>query len=201
MELLQDLNSKPPEQPEPVRDDRPLLKPVTVFASDTDELEKKFGAFVRRDVYGTMGRGELPTKEKVLLGVALVTLVPARMVAAMAILVLYYFICRVCTLCSVPNREEEQEDFAHMVRWRRIVIVQCGKALSRLMLFILGFYWITQSYRIEIPTSNEENICQPGETRRPGVIISNHVSYLDILYHMSSSFPSFLLRDQWVNFL
>lgn len=102
-----------------------------------------------------MGRGELPTKEKVLLGVALVTLVPMRMVAAMALLLLYYLICRVCTLCSVPNREDEQEDYAHLVGWRRIVIVQCGKALARLMLFILGFYWITHSCRVENPTSSE----------------------------------------------
>lgn len=147
---LQDLNPKPPKQPDPVQDDRPLLNSVPVSSGtiDSDELEKKFAAFVRRDAYGTFGRGELPTKEKVLLGVALVTLVPVRVVAATTILLLYYLICRVCTLCSVPNREDEQEDYAHMVGWRRIVIVQCGRALSRLMLFVLGFYWITKSYRI-----------------------------------------------------
>lgn len=32
------------------------------------------------------------------------------------------------------------------------------------------------------------------EPERPGVIVSNHVSYLDILYHMSSSFPSFVAK-------
>ncbi|CAL5205932.1 unnamed protein product [Lathyrus oleraceus] len=192
---LQDVNSKPPKQPDPVHDDGPLLKPITIFASDTEELERKFAAYVRRDVYGTMGRGELPTKEKVLLGVALVTLVPMRVVAAMALLLLYYLICRVCTLCSVPNREDEQEDYAHLVGWRRIVIVQCGKALARLMLFILGFYWITHSCRVENPTSSEkENKRQPEETGRPGVIISNHVSYVDILYHTSKSFPSFVAK-------
>ncbi|KAJ1419723.1 Phospholipid/glycerol acyltransferase [Sesbania bispinosa] len=169
----------------------------SVSGTTPEELEKKFAAYVRRDVYGTMGRGELPTREKVLLGLALVTLVPVRVVAVMTILLLYYLICKVCTICSVPNREEEQEDYAHMVGWRRIVIVQCGRALSRLMLFVLGFYWITQSYRIpthEKPTTTEENKHQPGEMGRPGVIISNHVSYLDILYHMSSSFPSFVAK-------
>ncbi|XP_004499133.1 lysophospholipid acyltransferase LPEAT1-like isoform X2 [Cicer arietinum] len=192
---LQEINLKPPKQPDPIPDDRPLLKSVTtIFASDTDELEKKFAAYVRRDVYGTMGRGELPTKEKVLLGVALVTLVPVRVVAAMTILLLYYLICKFCTLCSVPNREDEQEDYAHMVGWRRIVVVQCGKALARLMLFILGFYWIRHSYRVENPTSNEENKVKPEEMGRPGVIISNHVSYLDILYHTSCSFPSFVAK-------
>lgn len=32
------------------------------------------------------------------------------------------------------------------------------------------------------------------EPERPGVIISNHVSYIDILYHMSSFFPSFVAK-------
>jgi lysophosphatidylcholine acyltransferase/lyso-PAF acetyltransferase len=59
--------------------------------------------------------------------------------------VCYYVICRVCTLFSTPNREDEQEDYAHMGGWRRNVIVWCGKALSRVMLFVFGFYWITDS--------------------------------------------------------
>lgn len=152
---LQDLNAKPPKQPDPTRDDRPLLNSVSVPSTaatiSITELENKFAPFVRRDAYGAMGRGKLPTREKVLLGLALVTLVPVRLVAATAILVVYYLICRVCTLCSGPNREEEEEEqegYAHLVGWRRIVIVQCGRALSRLMLFILGFYWISKSYGI-----------------------------------------------------
>jgi 1-acyl-sn-glycerol-3-phosphate acyltransferase len=32
---------------------------------------------------------------------------------------------------------------------------------------------------------------QSKELERPGAIVSNHVSYVDILYHMSASFPSF----------
>ncbi|KEH40102.1 phospholipid/glycerol acyltransferase family protein [Medicago truncatula] len=188
---LQDLNSSSKPPPPPVPDDLPLLKPITtVFASNTIDLENKFSPYVRRDVYGTMGRGELPTKEKVLLGVALVTLVPVRVVLAMTLLVLYYLICRVCTVFSVPNREDEQEDYAHVVGWRRVVIVQCGKMLSRIVLFVLGFYWIRQSSFCahQNPTSSSN------ETGRPGVIISNHVSYIDILYHMSNSFPSFVAK-------
>ncbi|KAI4336900.1 hypothetical protein L6164_015376 [Bauhinia variegata] len=155
---LKDLNSKAPKSNTILadddvsnKDDRPLLKSdcmAPVSSEDLQDLEKKYAAYVRHDVYGTMGRGELPTKEKVLLALALVTLVPIRIVAAMIILLLYYLICRICTLFSVPNREEEQEDYAHMGGWRRAVIVQCGKALSRLLLFVLGFYWISENYRI-----------------------------------------------------
>ena len=133
------------------KDDRPLLKSdsaTSICSESLEDLEKKYAPYVRRDVYGTMGRGELPTKEKLLLGFALVTLLPIRVVLAMTILILYYLICRICTLFSVPNRDEEQEDYAHMGGWKRVVIVQSGRALSRLMLFVLGFYWISESYRI-----------------------------------------------------
>ncbi|KAK3231556.1 hypothetical protein Dsin_003437 [Dipteronia sinensis] len=65
-------------------DDRPLLKPEST--ESIQELEKKYAAYV---VYGVMGRCELPLKEKLLLGLALVTLVPIRVVLAM-----YYLICR-----------------------------------------------------------------------------------------------------------
>lgn len=204
-----------PEQPDPAsrddgsnsKDDRPLLKSDSNRISSTtgesiEELEKKFAAYVRNDVYGPMGRGELPLVEKVLLGIAVVTLVPIRFVLALIILVVYYIICRVCTLFSAPNRdeEEEQEDFAHMGGWRRAVIVWWGRFLSRMLLFVLGFYWISVSYRdIELPDQNKSSSQNEGkdqseEPERLGAIISNHVSYLDILYHMSASFPSFVAK-------
>ncbi|XP_061370661.1 lysophospholipid acyltransferase LPEAT1 isoform X3 [Gastrolobium bilobum] len=203
---LKDLNSKPAKSningngnSNSIRDDRPLLKSDSVSSSENVELqdlEKKFAAYVRRDVYGTMGRGELATKEKLLLGFALVTLLPIRVVFAFTILLFYYFICRVCTLFSTPNGEDEQEDYAHMGGWRRAVIVGCGRALSRVILFIFGFYWIPQSYHstTQVPVFKEGNNHQLEEMGRPGVIISNHVSYLDILYHMSYSFPSFVAK-------
>jgi lysophosphatidylcholine acyltransferase / lyso-PAF acetyltransferase len=112
---LKDLNSKPP---------------------------KPNGTTTTNDVYGTMGRGELGAKEKLFLGFALVTLLPIRVILAVTVLVVYYVVCRVCTLFKIPNREDEQEDYAHLGGWRRSVIVKCGKALSRAMLFIFGFYWI-----------------------------------------------------------
>lgn len=161
---LKDVNPEPskPRQPEPQpetandnasnRDDRPLLKSDSkgMSTANIEDLEKKFAAFVRNDVYGTMGRGELPLAEKALLGFALVTLLPIRVMLAMIILFFYYSVCRICTLFSAPNRdvEEEQEDFAHMGGWSRAVIVRCGSFVSRVMLFLFGFYWIRESYRI-----------------------------------------------------
>ncbi|KAK7260069.1 hypothetical protein RIF29_25814 [Crotalaria pallida] len=64
---------------------------------------------------------------------------------------------------SVPNREEElqQEDYAHVVGWRRNVIVQCGRALAGVMFFVLGFYSISVSYRI--PNTNDKTLSQGSE--------------------------------------
>ncbi|EPS60904.1 hypothetical protein M569_13895, partial [Genlisea aurea] len=163
------------------------------------EMEKKYGAFIRNDVYGRMGRGDLPWVEKFLLGLALMILVPIRVVAGVTILVIYYVICRVCTACLAPNMEDGQEDFAHMGGWRRAVIVRTGRTLSRLMLIVFGFYWISENHRYKDADSelNEEVTFlyfQLEDSSRPGAIISNHVSYIDILYHMSSSFPSFVAK-------
>lgn len=151
-------------------------------------------------MYGVMGRGELPWTEKVLLGIALVTVVPVRVVGAMTVLVVYYLICKVCTAFSAPNREEEeeQEDYAHIGGWRRVVMMQSGMFLSRVMLFVFGFYWISETYcpiDLNANSNNEHGSKdQTEELERPGAIVSNHISYLDILYHMSSSFPSFVAK-------
>ncbi|MQL82775.1 hypothetical protein Taro_015237 [Colocasia esculenta] len=185
------------------KDQRPLLKSDSSVSDGSgaaasacesvEELERKYAAFVRRDAYGTMGRGELPLREKVLVGIALVSLVPLRLVLGVGILVVYYLICRVCTLFKDPNREDEQEDYAHMVGWRREVVVRSGRFLSRAILFTLGFYWIHESLfeNVGMEQSDEH------ERKRPGAVVSNHISYLDILYHMSSSFPSFVAKHLW----
>ncbi|XP_027092816.1 lysophospholipid acyltransferase LPEAT1 isoform X4 [Coffea arabica] len=209
---IQPTQRSPPVDDNLTKDDRPLLKPepvppgptqnpATTTAPDIEELEKKYAAYVRRDVYGVMGRGDLPWVEKLLLGLALVTLVPLRVVSGLTVLVLYYFICRICTAFLAPNREDEQEDYAHMGGWRRAVIVQTGRFCSRALLFIFGFYWISETHRDIVDVSfngkfgtQAESKDQSQDSARPGVIVSNHVSYLDILYHMSSSFPSFVAK-------
>lgn len=162
-----DLNSKPAKThlPDPThydastKDDRPLLK----SDDNTQELEKKFPAYVRNDVYGPMGRGTLPLKEKLLLGIALITLFPLRIVLGMTLLVVYYLICRICTMFSAPNQEEEeQEDFAHLGGWRRAVIVRSGRFLSRSLLFLVGFYWIKETHKdsANAQEKSKTEVCQ-----------------------------------------
>lgn len=152
---LQDLSPKPqsqsnldqPQDQDQDQDNHPLLNPTSTdnkFIPTIEELDKKYAPYVRHDVYGTMGRGELPWTEKVLLAFAFVTLVPMRVVLATWVVVLYYLICRICTLFMVPNCEDEQEDYAHLGGWRRGVLYWSGRVLSRVMLFAFGFYWIQE---------------------------------------------------------
>ncbi|CAI0558800.1 unnamed protein product [Linum tenue] len=197
-------------------DDRPLLKSDSsssaangrVSDESLEELNKKYAAFARHDVYGPLGRGELPFVEKLLLGVACVTILPVRVVLATLVLFSYYSVCRICTLFSAPNRDEAaegQDDFGHLRGWRRTVIVSCGRFLSRVMLFVFGFYWISESFRdLEQEQSppqgksssedQNEGKNQLQRPERPGATVCNHVSYVDILYHMSSSFSSFVAK-------
>ncbi|CAO2817817.1 unnamed protein product [Amaranthus hypochondriacus] len=191
--------------------EQPLLNPNSPSSSSPDqannekeltkeelqEMEKKFAAYVRHDVYGPMGLGELPVMEKLLLGFAILTLVPIRLVVGMSILVIYYLICKICTLFPTSEQQQQQEGYAHLRGWRREIIVRSGRFFSRALLFTFGFYWISHTSKIyhDHKFTNESDIKDQSEKpERPGVIISNHISYLDILYHMSSSFPSFVAK-------
>ncbi|XP_049390337.1 lysophospholipid acyltransferase LPEAT1 isoform X2 [Solanum stenotomum] len=213
LQKLPQLETTRPSQPESIdegstKDDRPLLKPDPTnpqlqvqsqsSSPSIEELEKKYAPYVRHDVYGIMGRGELPWTEKVLLGIALVTLVPMRVIGATTVLVVYYLICKICTAFWAPNREDEQEDYAHTGGWRRTVMMQSGMFLSRVILFVFGFYWIHETYQpinLNGNSNNEDGSKQQAEElERPGAIVSNHISYLDILYHKSRSFPSFVAK-------
>ncbi|XP_017258414.1 lysophospholipid acyltransferase LPEAT1 isoform X1 [Daucus carota subsp. sativus] len=191
MTMSMESELKPINPTSPKSDDQPLLKPdpSSPTRPDIRDLETKCAAYVRHDVYGTMGRGQIPWSEKVLIGFALITLLPLRVVLSLSILVVYYLICRVCTMFSKPSGDDEQEDYAHMGGWRQTVVVKSGMFLSRALLFVIGFYWIP-----ETSTQEAERSDQSDEAIRPGAIVSNHISYLDILYHMSASFPSFVAK-------
>nr|GMC47954.1 lysophospholipid acyltransferase LPEAT1 isoform X2 [Ipomoea batatas]GMC52295.1 lysophospholipid acyltransferase LPEAT1 isoform X2 [Ipomoea batatas]GMC56097.1 lysophospholipid acyltransferase LPEAT1 isoform X2 [Ipomoea batatas]GME10193.1 lysophospholipid acyltransferase LPEAT1 isoform X2 [Ipomoea batatas] len=206
-EAIRPVRPKSADDATTVKDDRPFLKPGGADSAapevhtppppspSMEELEKKYAPFVRHDVYGIMGRGELPRREKLLLAIGLVTLLPLRVVLATAILVVYYLICRVCTAFLAPTEEgEQEEDYAHLGGWRRKVITQSGRFCSRAMLFAFGFYWIRKTHRDNDINGKLNNEGQVSEPERPGAIVSNHVSHLDILYHMSSSFPSFVAK-------
>lgn len=102
------------------------------------ELERKYAPFIRRDVYS---RGEIPFSEIALLAIALFTLVPIRLTIGVWLISVYYSVCWFCTLFWDLDRH-------FLVSWRREVVVRVGRFLSRVLLFVLGFYWINEYYPI-----------------------------------------------------
>lgn len=112
------------------------------------EMEVKYAAYVRHDVYGNWGMRKISLLEKLQLVVALMTLCPLRIFLLFGMLVLFYVICKVCTLrVAASSTDEGQESFAHMTGVRRTIIVRSGRFLARAMLFAFGFYYIPVSYR------------------------------------------------------
>ncbi|KAF8724365.1 hypothetical protein HU200_021397 [Digitaria exilis] len=195
----------------------PSSGPLAAGGESAEELDARYAPYARRDAYGVMGRGPLAPAEAVRLALAAAVLLPLRFVAGMLVLLLYYLVCRVCTLGVAADGDRPR-----LAGWRRKAVLRAGCALSRAMLFVFGFYWIRETHRTttnaedsilplivvgivfnyylhrEASTLSYMNMAvnqdQSEELGRPGTIVSNHVSYVDILYHMSASFPSFVAK-------
>ncbi|MCO5574882.1 hypothetical protein L7F22_028676 [Adiantum nelumboides] len=191
------------------------------------ELETKYAAYVRHDTYGTMGTGDICIWEKAALVLALLVLVPIKVLLLFLIVFTYYLICKLCTMGGTPihngfeesngdssitplNNEsvksdgcaasniatsssKHEENYVRLSGLRRVIIVRSGRFLSRAILFVLGFFWITVTRRDKECVRKEAEITDEVDLH-PSAIVSNHVSYVDILYHMSASFPSFVAK-------
>ncbi|KAF0918713.1 hypothetical protein E2562_025837 [Oryza meyeriana var. granulata] len=164
---------------------RPLLS-----AAEAEELDAMYAPYARCDAYGTMGRGALPFLRQAELALRAILLVPLRFVLGMLLLVTYYLVCRVCTLFV----DGVAEGRPRLQGWRRVAVVWSGRGLARAVLFVFGFYWIRETDRSS-PNAEDVHQGQSEEWEKPGAIVSNHVSYVDILYHMSVSFPSFVAKE------
>lgn len=107
------------------------------------DLDRKYAPFVRRDAYSRGGRGgEISFSEKALLAAAMCTLVPIRLSIGVWLMAVYYAVCWFCTLFW------DLDECNYLVGWRREVVVRVGRFFSRVMLFVLGFYWINEYYPI-----------------------------------------------------
>jgi hypothetical protein len=121
---------------------------VGVAAQTVKEMEVKYAAYMRHDMYGNWGMNSVPVLEKVKLLLALLTLCPIRFCLLLFFLVVFYLICKVCTLRVVASSNDEgQESFAHMTGARRAIVVRSGRFLARVMLFVFGFYNIHVDHR------------------------------------------------------
>lgn len=143
-----------PSGPDAGADVRPPLFPTGADAAaapaagevkeEDEELDAKYAPYARRDAYGPMGRGPLSAAEAARLALAAVVLVPLRFVAGMLVLIAYYLVCRACTLFV---EGAEQGGRFRLSGWRKDAVLRSGRALSRAMLFVFGFYWIRETHR------------------------------------------------------
>lgn len=168
---------------------RPLLSGAPAEVED-EELDIRYAPYLRRDAYGPMGRGPLSAAQVARLVLAGAVLLPLRLVAGVLLVVAYYLVCRVCTLFAGGVGEGRPR----LQGLRREAVLRAGRVLSRAMLFVFGFYWIPVSDR-SFPNAEDVPKDHSEELGRPGAIVSNHVSYVDILYHMSASSPSFVAKN------
>ena len=83
-------------------------------------------------------------------------------------------------------------------QWLPVFSKQCIIYVSRITAVVP--MWLNFNFVPWIPCHLIITFCQDvnqgrsEELGRPGAIVSNHVSYVDILYHMSASFPSFVAK-------
>lgn len=147
--------------------------------SDKDnpsQLLEDENPFVRNDRYGELGLAPQPLLERVRLLFFAVFLVPLKLAGILASLLSFFAVVKASLLFPEKVRSE----------W----VAKLGKMHCRFCLFCLGFV------HVRCVSVGEDT-----ETPVPPVvgIVSNHVSWVDIIVHMSHSFPAFVARDATKN--
>jgi hypothetical protein len=140
--------------------------------------DPKFEPFIRTDAYGEGGFFVGPLRA-LRVAILSVTLLPARMVAALFCVAGYYVLLRL--LHVLPEG----------VLVRRMAAFW-GRFWSTACLLALGFVrirWVAVRDGAPPPPAREQR--PPWQV----AIVSNHISWADILIHMSRALPSFVARD------
>lgn len=148
------------------------------MADGKEEGECPENPWQRVDSYGAMGLAPQPLLERIRLAICAVFLVPIKLLGALVCLLSYFLVIKLSWLFPASVRSD----------W----VAALGKIHCRACLFCLGFVrikWIRVS-REGAPVPLEAPSGPPAVG-----IVSNHTSWVDILIHMSHSFPSFVARD------
>eukprot|EP01122_Echinamoeba_exundans_P000752 TRINITY_DN10689_c0_g1_i1.p1 TRINITY_DN10689_c0_g1~~TRINITY_DN10689_c0_g1_i1.p1 ORF type:complete len:344 (+),score=35.74 TRINITY_DN10689_c0_g1_i1:37-1068(+) len=104
-----------------------------------------------------------------------IPLVPIRLVAMLLLHVFYWSIVKIATLGLTPSDLEQP-----LPSWRRAVVSLTGQLMGRLGFLVMGF-WVIE----------EQGTPDP----RAKTIVSNHITFLDVLYFMKVLVPSFVAKE------
>eukprot|EP00850_Spirogloea_muscicola_P006271 SM000029S10566 [mRNA] locus=s29:899788:902435:+ [translate_table: standard] len=178
------------------------MAPAAHAAADDGGLDARYGPFVRSDRYGCMGTGPLPLWRQVALAVASVTLLPVRTALVLLLLAALYVVCQACTVGNAAfARDAAPNARRELGGARRALVRGAAQAAARAALFVMGFHVIrvTRLGPADLRDrhgglglgdhSLPERSPQKGGERlyRACAVVSNHVSWVDILYHVSAT--------------
>jgi lysophosphatidylcholine acyltransferase/lyso-PAF acetyltransferase len=136
-----------------------------------EALHARYAPFARRDAYGPMACS-IPLSEKLRLCLVWLTLLPLlKALLALGVLVSFSVVCHLAQYAPARAR-------AAALPWLAYLHVRAA-------LLCFGFLWISRR-RIGPP---------PRAGLVPVALVSNHVSWADILVHMAQSFPSFVAKE------
>eukprot|EP00798_Chlamydomonas_sp_ICE-L_P032709 gene32709-3593_t len=137
--------------------------------SEADFTDEEVAPFVRFDQYGAWGLKPQPRSERIRLWLMSLTLFPLRITLALFLIAACFFTTRLGYLFSDSIGDQ--------------VYLFVTPFLSRTVLWCVGFRitWVRADDGPHAP--------------KPAALVSNHVSWSDIIIHMSDSFPSFVARD------
>lgn len=132
----------------------------------------------RTDRYGEMGLAPQPVLEYVRLGLMLALVVPIKIIGAFTCLVSFWIWVQLAAVLFPA-------------KYRSGWVAWLGKIHCRSCLFFMGFVRV----RWVAVDSDGEPVSSPQSGPSPAGIVSNHLSWADILVHMSHFFPAFVARS------
>ena len=126
-----------------------------------------------KDIYSVFRRTDLLNLSRIrLYGVGIFWLIP-RLILFPFLIFCNFLCCKIIFLGYTFKAEQPIPGIRYSLA--RIVHKVCG----RLILLCFGFYWIHESGESDPDAA---------------LLVSNHVSYLDVLYYLSTDVPSFVSK-------
>lgn len=128
-----------------------------------------FDPFRRKDRFGLIGTDPLCFSDRLVVYFFAVFILPFRVLFCLFLLLLCYFSCFLTQLLPTEHQPS--------------VIAALGTRICRLCLKVLGIRvnWVNRK--------SERDAFASG-------IVSNHVSWIDIVLHMAYNFPSFVAAEE-----
>lgn len=147
-----------------------------------DSEEPRFDPFRRLDRYGPWGATPQPVLENIRLVLLGLLLVPLRFLGILLCCCICSIICTVTLLLPVD---------------KRVSGVELAKIVCRLCIFSCGFIkitWVSSDGKGN-SSGSRNGLIPSKEEPHFGAILSNHVSWCDILVYLTKYFPSFVAKE------